>query len=312
LASSALAGGALAGGATGRALSLWHITHLPAHHLTGLAGLGDPLFGDLTGHAEMLLKDGELLLGVLLKLRVLLMGGLVLSDEHVFFMATHLIKDERAVELCSLLLLEFLELGLVDLVHLLRALLAGLLGKLLELLLGALVVLREPLGKLLDLLVLAVLLDELAGLNLELVVAGCLTDALLDVLGAHFFTLILLILLCSLVLLCGLVLLCSLILAGGGAALTAELVLLGSLNLAVAETCGGRDGKCGDKNSFHGKPPGRLGDGGEGCDDTRSETAEDVGVWGLASCSAVKYLRRPVANRTCATARQQANAVRPR
>ncbi len=168
-------------------------------------------------------------------------------------MVAHLVEDEGAVQFHPLLLLEFLELGLVDLVHLLRALLARLLGQLLELLLGALVVLGQSLGELLDLLILTVLFDELAGLNLELVVAGGLADALLDVLRAHFFTLILLVLLRGQVLLCSLILLCSLALPGGGPALTAELVLLGSLDLAVAETCGSGDGKCGDKNSFHGK-----------------------------------------------------------
>ena len=177
----ALAGGSVAG----------RVAHLSAHHFTSLAGLRDPLFGDLAGHSQVFLEDRELLLSILLELRVLLVLGLVLGHQNVLLVVAHLAEDEGAVELHPVFLLELLEHRLVDLVHLLGALLvlAALLGELLELLLGALVILNEALGELLHLLVLAVLLDELAGLDLELVVARGFADALLDVLGAHFFAL---------------------------------------------------------------------------------------------------------------------------
>lgn len=54
-----------------------------------------------------------------------------------------------------------------------------LLGDLLKLLLGALVVLNQPLGELLHFLVLGALLDELARLNFKLVIAGAVHDEVL-------------------------------------------------------------------------------------------------------------------------------------
>jgi len=271
------------------------VAHLAADRFTGLPGLRHPLLGDLTGHAEVLLENGELLLGVLLELRVLFVLRHVHGHEDVLFVAADLVEDECAVELRSLFLLKFLELGLMDLVHLLRALLSdrllvlaarllvlaagllvlaagllpGLLGQLLELLLGSLVVLCQSLGELLDLLVLAALFDELAGLNFKLVVARGFADAFLDVFGTHFFPLILLVLLPGRALL--------------GAGLAADRVLL-LLCLAVTETRGGSDCECRNQDSFHGKTSGSVGDGGEKCDDDSGATTEDVRVWGLASC----------------------------
>lgn len=76
------------------------------------------------------------------------------------------------LELVTLLLLHHLQLRLVDRHQLVVDLHAGLLGLLLEHLLGLLVVLHQHLCQLLDLLVLGLLLDVLAELDLELVTAG--------------------------------------------------------------------------------------------------------------------------------------------
>jgi len=177
---------------------------LAADLFTGLAGLGNPLLGDLPGHPQMFLEDRELLLGELLQLGILLVLGLPLSHENVFLVAADLVKDERAVEFHSLLLLEFLELGLVDLVHLLAPLrvpitglwisfrllvlgsalpvpVTGLLISFRLLVLGAalLVPVTGLLGKLLELLLGAlVVLNKALGELLDLRVLAALFDEL--------------------------------------------------------------------------------------------------------------------------------------
>jgi hypothetical protein len=221
---------------------------LAGQRFTGLARLGDPLLGDLAGHAEVFFEDGELLLGVLFELRVGFVLGLILSHQHIFFMAADLVEDEGAVEFRALFLLKFLELGLVDDVHLLGALhrLPGGAGELLELRLGLLMILGEALGELLDLGVLAALHDELAGHDFILVVAGGFAQAFLDVLGVHLLALVHLVLL-------------LLILLGVDALLSAGLaarrdLALRLLDLAEAEGSRGGDGECGDKETLHEKP----------------------------------------------------------
>jgi len=228
---------------------------LAGQRFTGLASLRDPLFGDLAGHAEVFFKDRELLLGVLLELGVLFVLGLILCHEHVFFMAPDLVEDEGAVEFRPLFLLEFLELGLVYDGHLLGALhwLPGGAGELLKLLLGLLMILGEALGELLDLGILAALLDELAGHDFILVVAGGVAEAFLDVLGVHLLPLVHLVLLLLIKLL--LILLVDALLLGAGAGLAAGRVLtLRLLDLSEAEGSRGSEGECGDEETFHGKP----------------------------------------------------------
>ena len=229
---------------------------LAGQRFTGLASLRDPLFGDLAGHAEVFLEDGELLLGVLLELGVLFVLGLILCHEDIFLMAADLVEDEGAVELRPLFLLEFLELGLMDDGHLLGALhwLPGSAGELLELLLGLLMILGEALGELLDLGILAALLDELAGHDFILVVAGGVAEAFLDVLGVHLLPLVHLVLLLLIKLL--LILLgVDALLLGAGAGLAAGRVLtLRLLDLSEAEGSRGSEGECGDEETFHGKP----------------------------------------------------------
>jgi len=128
---------------------------------------------DLQRVLQVLLELRLKLREELLELRITRVLRTIRNFQHVLQMSAGLIEDVALLKIFALLLLKLGDLRLMDCVELLRRNIdAHALRNLLELIARLLVILHHLLGVILHLLILCLLLDELASLDLVLVRAG--------------------------------------------------------------------------------------------------------------------------------------------